>query len=60
LLVSGCERRTGQAGTGDQPPTAARYSRRHWKEQAMFLIGLIIVIAVLMIVVLPRIRRRKL
>jgi hypothetical protein len=57
LLVSGYGRRAGQA-PGISRRRRARYCRRHWKEQAMFLIGLIIVIAVLMIVVLPRIRRK--
>jgi hypothetical protein len=32
--------------------------RRHRKERAMILIGLIIIIAAVMIVVLPRIRRK--
>jgi hypothetical protein len=33
-------------------------TRRHWNEQATILIGLIIVIAMLIIAVLPRIRRK--
>jgi hypothetical protein len=32
--------------------------RRHWKERAMILIGLIIIIAVIMIAVLARGRRK--
>jgi uncharacterized protein YpmS len=47
----------GQA-SGDQPPAAAGYPGRYWKEWAMALIGLIIVIAVLMVVMLLRIRRK--
>jgi hypothetical protein len=45
------------ADAGDPPPAAGQVPRRHWKERAMILIGLI-VFAVLMIVVLPRIRRK--
>ena len=45
-------RHRGSAADRGQVP------RRHWKERAMILIGLIIVIAVVMIVVVPRTRRK--
>jgi hypothetical protein len=46
------DRHQGSAADGGQSPW------RQWKERAMFLIGLVIIIAVLVIVVMPRIRRR--
>ena len=46
-----------KAATGNQPPAAASYPGFTGRERAMVLIGLII-IAVLMIVVVPRIRRK--
>jgi hypothetical protein len=45
-------RHQGSAPDGGQLPW------RHWKERAMFLVGLVIIVAVLMMVVVPRIRRR--
>ena len=42
----------------DQPPTAARYPGATGRSGAMILIGLVIVIAVLMMVVVPRIWRK--
>jgi hypothetical protein len=58
LLVSGCGRRVGGRPRGSAAD-GGLVPRRHWKERAMILIGLvIIVIAVLMMVVVPRIRRK--
>jgi hypothetical protein len=45
-------RHRGSAAGGGPVP------RRHWKERAMILIGLIIIIAVIMIAVLARGRRK--
>jgi hypothetical protein len=47
-----------QAATQDQPPTAANYPAS-WKEQAMFLIVLVVIVAVIMIVAVPRMRQKR-
>jgi hypothetical protein len=47
-----------KAGTRDQPADGGQLPRGRWKERAMFFLGLIIIIAVLMIVVVPRSRRK--
>ena len=47
------------AGTGDQPPTAASYPRGRWKERDMSFLVLIAIIAVLMLIVVPRMRRKR-
>jgi hypothetical protein len=46
------------AGARDQPPTAASCPGR-WQERAMFLIILVVIAAVVMIVALPRMRRKR-
>ena len=57
LLVSNCECRL-RADIRDQPPTAAKVSRGHQREPPMVFIGLVI-IAVLMVIAVPRIIRRQ-
>jgi hypothetical protein len=48
-----------RAGTRDQPPAAASYPGVDGRELAMFLTVLIVIIAVLMIVALPRLWRKR-
>jgi hypothetical protein len=48
-----------EAGTRDQPPTAASCPGGRWKERAMFLIILVVIVAVVMIVALPLMRRKR-
>jgi hypothetical protein len=47
------------AGTRDQPPTAASCPGGRWKERGMFFIVLVVIAAVVMIVAVPRILRKR-
>jgi hypothetical protein len=58
LLVFNYECRL-RADTGDQPPAAAKVPQGHRREPPMVLIGPVVIVAVLMVIAVPRIIRRQ-